>query len=157
MRHTLLLQCLCPSQHTLPYPGVTIVGTFPSTHIMEPSPPPPLTTLPDAFSCLPDSLQHICGDITLPSDNGEAIIDAISSRDNVLFGASDASLKDGRVTHAWILSSGNIDDIADENLHLSGRGPVDGYYHNMSSGWVELHDTTTISIMPRLFLTFHSS
>jgi hypothetical protein len=66
--------------------------------------------LAEAFSYLPASLQHICGYIHMPPDNGKAIIEAISSRDSILFGASDASLKDGSVTHAWILSSGQIDD-----------------------------------------------
>jgi len=81
----------------------------------------------------------------------------IHTSSNRLHGASDASLKDGRATHAWILSSGNTNDIEDPDLHLSGWGPVDGRNHSMSTSHGELHGITALPLMAKLHLQFHSS
>jgi hypothetical protein len=40
-----------------------------------------------------------------------ALINCIKRKNNVLFGASDVSFENGKAAHAWILSSGHIDDI----------------------------------------------
>jgi hypothetical protein len=44
-----------------------------------------------------------------------------------LFGVSDASFKNGRAAHAWIISSGKVDDISNPLLNISGNGMVHGF------------------------------
>jgi hypothetical protein len=48
-------------------------------------------------------------------------------------GASDASFKSGRGSHAWILTLGSIEDLKDPDMHIYGSGPVDGHTAHMSS------------------------
>lgn len=133
--------------------GLLVVGKFcpisrtPSVNI-------PPTSLREAFSRLPSSIQTKCGDIHFPNDDGKAIMDRVATN-NTLFGASDASFKKGRASHAWLLSSGNVNDITDDDLHISGQGPVDGYSLDMSSGSGEIHGITAMSIMFKLLLQFH--
>jgi hypothetical protein len=76
---------------------------------------------------------------------------------NTIFGTSVASFKKGRASHAWVISSGALDDIADDELHISEHGPVDGYTLDMSSGRGEIHGITAMSKISQLLLHFHSS
>jgi len=76
---------------------------------------------------------------------------------STLFDASDASFKEGRASHAWILPSGDVKDIADEDLHIYGHGSVNSYAMDMSSGRGELAGITAMSIMAQLFLNFLTS
>lgn len=69
------------------------------------------TSLRQVIQSLPDSLIRIIGDIHIPSDDGTSLFQHIQLHNLPLFGASDASIQDGHSTHAWILSSGNTDDI----------------------------------------------
>ncbi len=50
-----------------------------------------------------------------------------------------------------------MDDVADDELHISGHRPVDGYAMEMSSGRGEIHGVTAMSIMSQHLLHFHSS
>lgn len=68
-----------------------------------PSHPVPPSSLPEAFLQLDPALQQICGNITFPSDNGQGILETIKSNHLPLYGSSNASLKEGRASHAWYL------------------------------------------------------
>jgi len=46
-----------------------------------------------------------------------------------LYGTSDAALKSQHSTHAWIISSGQVDDITDPEQNISVAGPVDCFPH----------------------------
>jgi hypothetical protein len=65
-----------------------------------------------------------------------------------LFGASDASLKNGEATYVWIISSGKVDDIMSPLLNISGTGMVHGLPKYLSSARGELQGITPS------FLTF---
>jgi hypothetical protein len=72
-----------------------------------------------------------------------------------LLGASDASFKDGRATHAWIISSGKVDDIMNPILNISGAGAVHGMPKYLSSARGELQGITAISIILNLLSDYH--
>jgi len=95
------------------------------------------SSLEKAFHNLPLAIKQTCGNIHFPSDNGEQILNQINTLNSSLFGASNASFKDGRASHAWILSSENIDDIEDPDS-MSGSGPVHGASQYLSSAHGEL-------------------
>jgi hypothetical protein len=69
---------------------------------------------------------------------------------------SDASLKHGRVTHAWIISSRGVDDITNPMLHISGSGPVHGLPQYLSSSRGELQGITAILLIAKLLMEYHS-
>jgi len=71
-----------------------------------------------------------------------ALLSKIKNNSLGIFGASDASLKDDQASHAWIFSSGDIDDISDPLLHIRGSGPVHGYPPYLSSTRGELQGTS---------------
>jgi hypothetical protein len=110
--------------------GILVVGSFYHSITYSTSEPP--SSLLDTFLNLDSSLQHLCGDVYLPPDNGKALIKKINNSSNILYGSSDASLEDKKSSHAWILSSGDIGDINDLLLHISGSGPVDGLPSRLS-------------------------
>ncbi len=91
------------------------------------------TTLRSLHQRLPKSLQRICGAIKFPPDGGKSLIQYLQRNNLPLIGASDASLKDGQSGQAWILTTGDINHISDPYMHLSGSGPVDGFYADLSS------------------------
>jgi len=133
--------------------GLIMIAPFVSKPIPN-SPPDHPTTLQEAYQSLPLAL--ICGSITFPADNGEKLLGTISSSNNTLYSASDASVKDGRAPRAWIISSGNINDISNCNMHITGSRPVDGLPPFISSSRAELTGITAIAIITRIFLEFHS-
>jgi len=94
--------------------------------------------------------------VNFPPDNGASLIQAIQQWSNILYAASDASLKDGQSTHAWLLSMGQISNIEDNTLTIYSSSPVDGFSH-LSSARAELHGIMAISIIAKPFLSFYSS
>jgi hypothetical protein len=70
----------------------------------------PIPTIQSSFMSLPIALQQTVGSVYFPPDNGVALLSKIKNKSVGIFGASDASLKDDRATHAWIFLSGDIDD-----------------------------------------------
>jgi hypothetical protein len=110
-----------------------------------------------AFHSLPLALQRICGNIHIPSDNGSALIAKSKMQDNTLVGDCDASFKNKRGTHAWILTSGAIEDMTDPEMHIFRIGPVDGPSSHMSSGRGELTGITALSIASKVFQNYHST
>jgi hypothetical protein len=79
--------------------GIPIVGNmkYPEPISLIEAP----VTLREAFSQLDPALQHICSNITFPHDDGLQLIKSIKSKKSSLYGSSDASLKQGRASHAW--------------------------------------------------------
>jgi hypothetical protein len=75
-------------------------------------------SLDSAFRSLHPALRETCGTIQFPPDNGYALMDGVHSSGS-LFGASDASFKNGKAAHAWIISSGKVDDISNPLLNIS--------------------------------------
>jgi hypothetical protein len=118
--------------------GISIVGEF---FQKADSRDLPLSrpSLQQKFLSLHPSLQKICSKVNFPNDNGEEMMNKIVLSNNNIFGASDASLKNDRASHAWIISSGDPSDIDNPNNHISGSGLVHGYYPNLSSARGELH------------------
>jgi hypothetical protein len=78
------------------------------------------------------------------------------SNNKPLLGASDASLKNGNSSHAWILTIGKLDHINDPLMHLSGGGQVDGFHADMSPACGEIHGQTTLAIMSNNLLKAHN-
>jgi hypothetical protein len=115
----------------------------------------PSTDLKQAFDSLPPALQSICGTPNFPNDNGATLINRISDT-GTLYCISDASMKDRCASHAWIVSSGEVDSITDPTLTIFESGPVDRYSPYLSSTRAELTGITPISIIVRLFVEFHS-
>ncbi len=111
-----------------------------------------MRTLWDAFLALPMALQRMCGDVSFPSDDGSHLLKKkIQANNSKIFGCSDAAKKGDKGTHTWIHSSGQINDIDDQDLNLSGSGPVDGHSPFSSSGCCELQGITALVIMAKLF------
>ena len=89
-----------------------------------------------------------------PADNGETLFEKLWQSNKSLFGASDASLKLNHATHAWILSSGDIQNIIDPLLNISGTGPVHGHLQYLSSSRGELQGVTALLIMASLLFDY---
>jgi len=113
-------------------------------------------SLSEAFLTLPIALQQTCGTIRFPSNDGLSILQKIQQSKNNLYGASDASLKDGKAFHAWIILSGEIDDIEDPLHHISGSGPIHGIPHFLSSARGELQGITAVAIIANLLSEYHN-
>jgi hypothetical protein len=64
-------------------------------------------------------------------------------------------LKDDNCTHAWILSTGNPDDINDPLMSIQGRGAVDGAPTALSSARGELQGQTAMAIISQVLLQWH--
>jgi hypothetical protein len=114
------------------------------------------TSLQQEFLSLPQSLWAICGTISFPADNGTQLIQSAATYSNTIFGASVASLKENRATHAWVLTTGCITDLCNPNISITGHGIVDGFLSNLSSTREELHGIRALSIMASLLADFHS-
>jgi hypothetical protein len=141
-------QCDLPLSHDQFFPvdaavhshSISIVGDWP-----RPSPPSQdktPNTLQSELNKLHPSLLQTLGKITFPPDNGVALIRKIDENSNKLFCSSDASLKQAKATHAWIVSSGDITDIEDPKFNISGSGPVHGLPSSLSSARAELQGIT---------------
>jgi len=78
--------------------GISVIGDWytispPKLQSNQPS-------LEHSFNNLHPALQKICGTLHFPPDNGHALMEEIQCSSGKIFGASDASLKSGRATHA---------------------------------------------------------
>jgi hypothetical protein len=113
---------------------------------------PTSTDLRSLHSRLPKSLQRSCGEVHIPEDGGSKLLQHIFTHNKPLLGVSDASLKDGQGAHAWILSTGELDHVDDPLMHISGKGPVDGYQADMSSARGEIQGQVALAIMTKLLL-----
>jgi hypothetical protein len=107
------------------------------------------------FKALPQALQGIVGTVSFPADNGTAIIEQAKLRKK-LFGASDASFKNNRASHAWIISPGSPEDINHPNMSIKGSRLVHGISHCLYSTRGELQGVTAASIIGDLLSTFHT-
>jgi hypothetical protein len=70
---------------------------------------------------MPIGLQHMCKTKSFLPDGG-TYLDQQISKPATINGASAASLKDDKATHAWILSAGTMSsDISNPNLCIHGQ------------------------------------
>jgi hypothetical protein len=69
---------------------------------------------------------------------------------------SDASLKHGQCSHAWMLTTGDPEHLTNQNMYIQGAGAVDSDTSMMSSTRGELHGQTAMAIMSDIFLTAHN-
>jgi len=130
--------------------GLTFCGYASPPSINTQTPIYPFT-LENKFLCLSSSIRNICGSVTFPTDDGVQLINECKLNGNKLFRFSDASFRDGRATHAWVLSTGKVSDLTSDTLSIYGSGFVDGYVPHMSSTHGELHGVTALSIITDLF------
>jgi len=86
--------------------------------------------LTSRLQALPPELRRLVGNVSLPEDGGEAILNAIRKGDKV-FGVSDGSASKWAATHRWKLARCPRDPLA-----IKGSGPVDGLLPN--SFWAEM-------------------
>jgi len=98
--------------------GLSVVGKW---FTPQPKQTSRAQTLKEAFNNIHPPLKQICGKIHLPPDDGRMLGSTTRSQ-NSIFGASDASLKDGQASHAWVLSSGKTNDIMNPLMNISGSG-----------------------------------
>jgi len=158
MWYTFLSKCIFAVDLSLDKDGFKVVGKIPNEtnnfHNRNSNENPSLV---EEFNNLPTSIRHICGNVTFPEDNGKSLMEKILQNNNIIVGASNASLKDGRATQAWILTSGYDKDLNNDLLSITGAGPVDGYNPFLSSTRAKIAGITAVSIIAQLFLKFHSS
>jgi hypothetical protein len=101
------------------------------------------SSLKDLHPYLPKAIQCLCVHVKLPPDDGVALSQYIQTSSKPLYGAADASFNDSNTSHAWVLSTDNIEDLANPIMNISGSGPVDGHPHDMSSSRGELQEGQT--------------
>jgi hypothetical protein len=85
-------------------------------------------------------MKRLCGKIQLPPDGGEQMI-------RYSLQNSDASLKDGQCSHAWIITTPNPDDIDEPHMSKQGWGMVDGYPRYLSSACGEIQGQTAATTL----------
>jgi hypothetical protein len=134
--------------------GISVVGDWYT--ISHPKLQSNHSSLEHSFNNLHPALQEICGTLHFPPDNGHALMEEIQHSSGKIFGASDASLKSGRATHAWIISPGKKDDINNPLLHISGPGMVHGNPNYLSSARGELQGITAMSIICNMLSRHHN-
>lgn len=88
-------------------------------------------------------------------DGGKKLMDYLTSNNKTLLGASNASLKDGNSSHAWILTTSELDHINDSNMRIYGSGTADGFRHDLSSARGEILGQTALVIMKQNLLKAH--
>jgi ribonuclease HI len=135
--------------------GVKIVGDMAEVHSIQTTQQPP-KSLAEALTHLDPSLQQICGNVIFLGDNGAGILSSGRNPYTSIYGSSDASLKDGRATHAWDMSTGQSEHLEDPTMHIKECGPVDGIPSALSSLRGELTGITAVLTISRLLLEFHS-
>jgi hypothetical protein len=106
---------------------------------------------------LPKSLRRLCGRISIPPDGGKKLMAYVKDDETALLGVSDASIKNGCGTHAWILTTGEMEHMSDPCMKLEGSGPVDGDPYTMSSARGELQGQTALAIVTSTLLKEHDA
>jgi hypothetical protein len=115
------------------------------------------SSLSKRFQALDPALQRLCGHFSFPPDDGITLLRRIQNNGNPLFGSSNASVRHLSFTHAWTITSGDISDLQNPLLCISGHGPTDGCPNSISSTRGELQGQTAMAIISDLFLTHNSS
>jgi hypothetical protein len=69
----------------------------------------------------------------MPPDNRKTLMQYLKEEEMSLVGVSDASIKNGQSTHAWILTTGEPHHLTDPYMSISGSGPVDGHEMDLST------------------------
>jgi hypothetical protein len=134
--------------------GISILENFPTFHHCTSN---NTRTFKEVIESLPPSLKCICGTLTLPPDDGAKLITSLESSNKSILACNDASLKDNRAVHTWIISSGDINDITDPYMQISGSGPIDGSPQYLSLARAELTGLTALAITIKLFRECYNS
>jgi len=134
--------------------GISVLGKFPTFHQDTST---SSSSFKEVIVSLPPSLKRICGCITLPPDDGAKLISSIETSNKTIIACSDASLKNNRAAHAWIISTGDINDITDPFMHISGSGPVDRLPQFLSLVRADLTGLTALTIILKLYREFYIS
>jgi hypothetical protein len=117
------------------------------------------STPTQTFLNRPPAQQNLRGNIHSPPDNRKETI--ITSKhgqmSNTLHRTNGVSFNIPNATHAWILSTGNIANIASSFLPIIDTGPVEGYSQDLSSVRGELQGQTALAIVANMFLSYHSA
>ncbi len=108
------------------------------------------------YEKLPKALKQMCGHVHLPPDGGKKLLDT-NKKNTPLIGVSDASLHKEQCSHAWLLCSGDINDINDPNMYLNGEGIVDRSKEYLSSTRGEAQGQATLAVMASLLLHANDS
>jgi hypothetical protein len=103
------------------------------------------------------SLQNMCGHTVFPPDNGRTLFQSVKQSNKQIFTSSDASLKNGRSTHAWVISTGHISNLSDPYMHIKGAGSVHGHKKYLSSCRGKLQGLMAITIIAKLISDYISS
>ncbi len=109
------------------------------------------------YDKLPTALKKMCGRVPIPPDGGKQLLENIKKKNTPLIGVSDASLHKDQCSHAWIICSGNIDDVNDPNMHISGEGIVDGPADYLSSTRGEAQGQAALAVMASIMLKANDS
>lgn len=139
--------------------GISIAGTFynMTNQSFLPQSMTNIASLHNAYSNLQPSIKEICGTVIFPQDDGEKLYEKTTSIGSPLFGVSDTSYQHYQAACAWILSSGDPNDIMTPDMTISGYGPVHGYPPLLSSARSELQGLTAATIISNLFLSCKNS
>jgi len=137
--------------------GLIVIGRNNINRHKHPEPTPP-GTLHEIFASLPQSIRDIVGHISLPPDDGrDLLLTTTNNSKSHIFGASDTSFKAGKASHAWVLSSGSVDDLSNPLQNISRGGVVHGHPSLLSSGRGELQGILALSIVADIFEMHHES
>lgn len=109
-------------------------------------------TMNDMYDKLPNALKRMSGRVHLPPDGGKLLLEKVKNKNSTLLGVSDASLCDNQCSHAWIICSGEPEDLSDPNMHVSGEGIVDGAREYLSSTRGELQGQAALTVMTSVLL-----
>ncbi len=111
--------------------------------------------LQGVFNKLPPALLCLCGRVTFPPDDGYVLINRLQQLPNPLFGANDSSLKDGIATHAWVLSSGEADDLIHPLYSIHCSGTLAGWSMVFSSTRGKLQGQTAVATTSSVLMKHH--
>lgn len=89
----------------------------------------------------------ICGTVSLPPDQGLAIIHHARETNTPIACASDGSLTPTNAKHSWVITTSDPTHLTDPLMKITGSGTVDGYMTDISSARAELHGQTALVTM----------
>jgi len=99
--------------------------------------------------------RQLCGNISMPMDQGRNLIEYVQSNNTSLIGVSDALVVNGNGRHTWIITTVDKHHIDDSSMMMCGKGVVGGHQHNMPSAQAELHGQTALDIMTSYLFKLH--
>lgn len=102
---------------------------------------------PKSIQCLTKKHEAPMWKKHIPPDGGAQLIQYSQHLNTPLLGASNASVKDGQCSHAWIITTPNPDHIGDPLMSIYGQGMVGGYHHSLSSARSKIQGQTAAATL----------